>query len=112
MVGYQKIAISENTFSLFAPTFKGVGKTLDLLSIKLVDASGEEVESVNALSIQVMNDDGSYGDYYEYFTALGGWCVDNVPVEEGEVTVNPGDAFCVNNEVGAGCYLQLPTPIK
>ena len=112
IVGYQLIPVPTG-YTLFTPTFEGVGgATIDLTSIAVCDEDGNELDLYNDVNIQKMDDLGGYLDAYGYSPTFGGWNVDFTPIEEGDVTLQPGEAVCVSNDSGDTVYFQLPHPIR
>ena len=112
MVGYQLIAVPSG-FSLFVPTFKGVGGNLDLSTIDICTADGAiDTEIYGAVTIQMMDDGGSYlPGLYAYDKDSypdNGW--ENPSHQEitiGERTFRAGEAFCVNNGYGETVYIRI-----
>lgn len=109
MVGYQQIEIPNVDLVLFTPTFKGVGGGLDLTTIKIVDETGAEFDPYDAISVQVMDNTGAYTDYYSYSPAFysTGWGYNGADVNAGDVVIDPGEAFCVNNASGQKVFLVV-----
>lgn len=99
IVGYQKVAIANQDFSLFAPTFKGVGGELDLTDIKVFDAVGEPA-FYGAVTIQTMDEYNTFdGETCEMYTWDGEVWLDSedIPVDPETKFFRVGDAFLVVN---------------
>ena len=105
-VGYQLIPVPSG-YSLFTPTFKDVAQTsIDLTTIVLCDADGQELDNYNEVGIQKMDDTGAYLDTYSYATGFG-WNVDYESIAAGDVVFSLGEAVCVNNDSGDTVYLRV-----
>ena len=111
VVGYQLIAVPSG-FSLFAPTFKGVGQNLDLSTIDVCNADGSiNTEIYGGVMIQLMNVKGGYTDMYAYdkdsYPENGWQGTDGKEISVGQVTFADGAAFCVNNDYGETVYIRI-----
>ena len=63
VVGFQTYDLAAG-FNLYAPTFEGISKSLNIQDIKLIDAVGEGGES-----IQVLDNNGVYQGSYGWYSA-------------------------------------------
>ena len=112
IVGYQLIPVPEG-FSLFCPTFKGVGGRLDLSTIDICTADGAiNTEIYGMVSLQQMNAQGGYipGTYLYDKDSYpdNGW--ENPSHEEikiGELTFAEGEGVCINNDFGETVYIRV-----
>ena len=111
VVGYQYIEIPAG-YNLFTPTFNGVVDELDVTTIAVCDADGNELDLFNDVTMQKMDDTGAYLDSIAYSPTFGGWNVDFTAIAEGDFVLQPGEAGCVGHESGAEVYFKLPSPIK
>lgn len=114
IVGYQDVPIANQQFSLFAPTFKGVGGALDLQNVKVVNADGTPADYF-AIVLQTMDENNAFdGETCATYTWDGtGWLNSEfAPIEKGAVNVQPGNAFLVGNNMGVELFFKVPSPIK
>ena len=112
MVGYQLIPVPEG-FSLFCPTFKGVGGRLDLSTIDICTADGAiNLDIYGAVSLQQMNAEGGYiPGLYVYDKdsyAENGWeNPSHQEIQVGEMTFAEGEGVCINNDYGETVYIRV-----
>lgn len=66
--------------------------------------------SNNRILLQKMDSTGAYLTVYNYRKSKGGWC-QNATLQEG-VTLEPGEAFCLNNNTGDAISLKFKGPIS
>ena len=86
---------------------------IDLTQVSVVDSDGEVMDSLyNDVGIQKMDADGAYFDLYGYSPDFGGWNLDFAAIEEGDFTLEPGEAACVANDCGSTVYFKIPCPVK
>ena len=106
-MGYQLIKVPAG-YNLFTPTFEGVGGDLDLTTIEVCDSTGEiNTALYNDVSIQKMDDTGTYLDVIGYSPDFGGWNIDFAAVEVGDVTFKIGQTICVANDTGDDVYFKV-----
>ena len=109
IVGYQDVPIANQQFSLFAPTFKGVGGELDLQNVKVVNADGSPADFF-AVVLQTMDENNTFdGETCATYTWDGtGWVdAEFNPIDAGEKMIVTGDAFLVGNNMGEGLSFQV-----
>jgi hypothetical protein len=109
IVGYQDVPIANQQFSLFAPTFKGVGGALDLQNVKVVNADGTPADYF-AVVLQTMDENNAFdGETCATYTWDGtGWLdAEFSPIEAGNKLIKTGDAFLVGNNIGEGLSFQV-----
>ena len=109
IVGYQDVPVANQQFSLFAPTFKGVGGQLDLNDIKVVNSDGTPADYF-AVVLQTMDENNTFdGETCATYTWTGdGWADSEFnPIEAGDKTIITGDAFLVGNNIGEGIAFQV-----
>ena len=95
-------------FQLFTPTFKGLNAKLDLTEIEICDSTGTVLADMsNELTIQKMNDEGTYLTMYGYSPEDGGWNIDYEPIEFGDVDFEVGESICVYNDWGSTVYFRV-----
>ena len=85
---------------------------IDLTQVQIVDENGDEMSLYNEVQIQKMDDLGAYLDAYGYCPDVGGWNMGFTAIEEGDVSLEPGEAVCVGNDCGQTVYFKLPCPVK
>ena len=88
---------------------------IDLAALKLVDVNGDVHQSDFSFSIQVMDEQGAFDgcDWYDWVSYEEGWLLNGEDlITAGDVTIQPGEAFCAANSTGEVVYLKLPSPIK
>lgn len=109
IVGYQDVPIANQQFSLFAPTFKGVGGELDLQNVKVVKTDGTPADFF-AVVLQTMDENNAFdGETCATYTWDGTGWVDSEfnPIEAGDKMIVTGDAFLVGNNMGEGLSFQV-----
>lgn len=106
IVGYQLIKVPVG-YTLFTPTFEGVNGELDLTSIQICDENGAELSLINEVGVQKMDSAGAYFDLYGYCPDAGGWNLDFVAIETGDITFKNGETVCVANDSGADVYFKV-----
>ena len=88
---------------------------VDLTEIDVVDKDGVIIaDMAEEITLQVFDEGGYYRDTYAYWPDFGGWEVDMEALNKGDVIIQPGESFCVNNtwESSASVWLKLPCPVK
>lgn len=87
---------------------------VDLTDITMTDTEGADLDPFEMVSLQVMDETGAYTDAYTYSPAFYtyGWALDGVEVEPGDMVLQPGQSFCVNNSLGQALYFKGPNPAK
>ena len=86
---------------------------IDLTQVSVVDSNGDVMSSLyNDVGVQKMDDTGAYLDVVSYSPDFGGWNIDFTAIEEGDFTLEPGEAVCVANDCGSTVYFKLPCPVK
>ena len=63
----------------------------------------------NKIRLNKMDVSGTYLTTYNYRQAKGGWC-QNATLQQ-NITLNPGEAFCINNTSGVEIQLRYKSPI-
>ena len=114
IVGYQDVPVANQQFSLFAPTFKGVGGQLDLQNIKVVNSDGMPADYF-AVVLQTMDENNAFdGETCATYTWIGDCWADSEfnAIEKNAVMVEPGNAFLVGNNMGTELFFKVPSPIK
>ena len=106
VVGYQYIEIPAG-YNLFTPTFNGVATELDVTTIAVCDADGNELDLFNDVTMQKMDDTGAYLDGIAYSPTFGGWNIDFAAVDPETFTFKPGETVCIGNESGGKVYLRV-----
>lgn len=100
VVGYQQIAVLEG-FSAFTPTFKNVTEAeYSMDDILVVDGDSY----AGQVYLQVMDDQGDYGESFTYWGSTLGWFSDTAAEKP---TLKPGQSLCVNNVTGSTIYFQV-----
>ena len=72
--------------------------------------NGEVYESNNKVILQKMDSTGAYLTSYNYRKGKGGWCITNTLQED--VTLEPGESFCLYNNTGDKITLKYKSPIS
>ena len=125
IVGYQTLTIPQG-YSMYCVTFKGIGDTsYDCTNIKLLNSAGKEMNDDNTTSpsqrsrnkvvFQLLDSTtGNVTDTpYRYNSQSGkGWCEVSTPLTEGQMMLQPGQSFYLNNTQGDTVYLQFPTLVN
>ena len=110
VVGYQMIKVPNVEFALFTPTFKAVGGDLDLTDIKIVDADGNDLETIGSVVLQVLDETtgGFTSDQYTHSYGLyEGWAKNDEPIAFGDVKIPMGKSFSVANGLGDELYFRV-----
>ena len=71
--------------------------------------NGEVYASNNKVLLQKMDSTGAYLDVYNYRKGKGGWC--SGTTLKTDITLAPGESFCVNNNTGAAIQLKFKNPV-
>ena len=66
--------------------------------------------TINKVRLNKMDTTGTYLTTYNYRQAKGGWC-QNATLQE-NITLSPGEAFCVNNTTDGEIQLRFKSPIS
>ena len=111
IVGYQQITVGTG-YHLFTVTFGEVGNTDGTFNINGIKVyqNGEEYATNNRVSLQKMDETGTYLTTYNYRKSKGGWC--QLATLKTDITLEPGESFCVNNTTGAPIQLKFKSPIS
>ncbi len=87
--------------------------TVDLKDIVPVLTDGSALTSSNGkIKAQKMDTLGAYLTSYPYRTTRGGWCSGNTLLDDGAVTLAPGESICVNNSGEDDIVFKFPNPVK
>ena len=63
----------------------------------------------NRVYLQKMDSTGAYLTTYNYRKGKGGWC--QLATLKTDITLEPGESFCVNNTTGAAIQLKFKSPM-
>ena len=112
-----------------APGYSIVGNmtpvAVDLSKVKLLNSDGKEMNddntttpsqrSRNKVMFQLLDSStGNVNDTLYRYNSQGGkgWCEGSTQLIEGQMMLQPGQSFYLNNGQGDTVYLQFPSPIE
>ena len=81
----------------------------DVVPYYMVDGEWVVYPTINKIRLNKMDVSGTYLTTYNYRQAKGGWC-QNAALQQ-NITLNPGEAFCINNTSGVEIQLRYKSPI-
>ena len=107
-------SVNVNPWSGTIPTGYSLCGNMTPVTININDVipyqNGEVYASNNKVLLQKMDTSGAYLQVYNYRKGKGGWCITNTLQED--ITLTPGEAFCVNNNTGDAIQLKFPNPVN
>ena len=106
-------AVNINPWSAEIPTGYSLCGNMTPKTININDIvpyqNNEIYPSNNKVVLQKMDSTGTYLTSYNYRMTKGGWCKTNTLQED--ITLEPGEAFCLNNVTGAPITLKFKSPV-
>ena len=82
----------------------------DIVPYYQVEGEWVVYPTINKVRLNKMDTEGSYLTTYNYRQAKGGWC-QNATLQE-NITLAPGESFCVNNTTGVPIQLRYKSPVS